>query len=1074
MNKKLILGSVPSVMFLLTMFVSSTFAWFTDFAVNQGNRVQSGNLVVGFTASDQLNEDNSNLGGNIQDLKVSIDPVFNLGNAAQPGDSQEKYLRIRNEGNIAINYQVDFIVTIDSKLAEVILFDIQPLGGTTQTVAGTVIDSGVYISLRDTNPDTGGLLRPSPEVPQEYEIWRVKMTYSPEAGNEYNDASLEFEVDIQLTAWQFNYAESGGGSFGGGGTSTDPYAAYRQIYNDYLIENPEYEGDIVQFIQDLISGNLADKDVFTVTFDSNGGSAVASQQVIDGNKVTRPNNPTRLNYTFEGWFINGLEQWVFGAFTVTEDLTLVARWRSIETTTYDIFYVLGYDNLIIIDTVEYGEMITVPSPSRTGYTFNGWFDANDVQYTGGVYQLTKNYVVYARWTPITYTITLNTNGGTISGSTTRSVTFGSNFSLPVPTTEANNFTGWFNGNDKITDKFGASLAPWSLTSNVTLNALYFIEVSSAQQLSDIRNDLSASYALTQDISLTGEWTPIGNASAAFSGLFDGNGFTISNLTVTATQSYVGLFGYSTGVIRGLKLANVTIDVSGPIDGPIYAGAVVGYSTGTLRSIETLSGSVASRARAANTGYVGGIVGAHFNNYRTYSDMINRVSVSGIANSIGGVLGYSNASLIISNSTNHGNIQGSNYVGGLVGNFYGYSSANNNLLNFGSVVGSNYVGGIFGRSGSYTNISSAINHGSVTGSGYAVGGIVGEQGYGSILNSLNNGNVLNLLTTFENYSFTANGNNNHSSYTGGIVGNMYGTHLDNLENNGQIIGEFYVGGIFGYGSGLHTNLINSGVVYGARYVGGVGGTRSSFNATNTSFLINHGNVNVINKNTDLIWTYPYGESESIGGIFGSSYSTIISNSVNHGEFIFTNVRIISNLGGLVGYMDGGSIINSYNSVDIDASLGVSQVSRYVGGLIGYGSQISFGYVYNSGSIKAREFVGGIVGFANQNSSMFVYYAINFGDVTATIATTNVGSILGSAVPTNYDFERIYHTNTNTANGVVVDGIAFGTKVTELSLLDLDFFTTMLEWSTDTWSFEGLDIANGVYPVLRFTLPEEEQA
>jgi formylglycine-generating enzyme len=170
--------------------------------------VQSGNLVVGFTASDQLNGDNSNLGGTIQDLKVSSDPVFNLGDAAQPGDSQEKYLRIRNEGNIAINYQVDFIVTTDSKLAEVILFDIQPLGGTTQTVAGTVIDAGVYISLRDTNPDTGGLLRPSEDVPQEYEIWRVKMTYNPEAGNEYNDASLEFEVDIQLTAWQFNYAES--------------------------------------------------------------------------------------------------------------------------------------------------------------------------------------------------------------------------------------------------------------------------------------------------------------------------------------------------------------------------------------------------------------------------------------------------------------------------------------------------------------------------------------------------------------------------------------------------------------------------------------------------------------------------------------------------------------------------------------------------------------------------------------------------------------------------------------------------------------------------------------------------
>jgi hypothetical protein len=246
----------------------------------------------------------------------------------------------------------------------------------------------------------------------------------------------------------------------------------------------------------------------------------------------------------------------------------------------------------------------------------------------------------------------------------------------------NNFTGWFNGSDKITDKFGASLATWSTTSNVTLSALYFIEVSSAEELSDIRDDLSASYALTQDISLTGEWTPIGNASTPFSGVFDGNGFTISNLTVTATQSYVGLFGYSTGVIRGLKLANVTIDVSGPIDGPIYAGAVVGSSTGTLTSIETLSGSVEARARAANTGYVGGIVGVNFNGGSTFTGIINRVSVLGIANALGGVVGYSSNHLSIYNSTNYGNIQGTSYVGGIVGQ--SYSLTLTNLTNHGII------------------------------------------------------------------------------------------------------------------------------------------------------------------------------------------------------------------------------------------------------------------------------------------------------------------------------------------------------------------------------------------------------
>jgi uncharacterized repeat protein (TIGR02543 family) len=811
---------------------------------------------------------------------------------------------------------------------------------------------------------------------------------------------------------------------------------------------------------------LAEKDVFTVSFDSNGGSAVASQQVVDGLKATRPTDPTRLGYTFQGWFIDGLDQWVFGAYIVTEDLNLVARWRSNEATTYDIFYVLGYDNLVQIVSVEYGQNITAITPSRTGYTFGGWFDANSVQYTGGIYQLTQNFVVYATWTANTYTITLNTNGGTIDGSTTRSVTFGSNFTLPVPTTELNNFTGWFNGSDKITDKLGASLATWSTTSNVTLSALYFIEVSSAQELSDIRDDLSASYALTQDISLTGEWTPIGNASTPFSGVFDGNGFTISNLTVTATQSYVGLFGYSTGVIRGLKLANVTIDVSGPIDGPIYAGAVVGSSTGTLTSIETLSGSVEARARAANTGYVGGIVGVNFNGGSTFTGIINRVSVLGIANALGGVVGYSSNHLSIYNSTNYGNIQGTSYVGGIVGQ--SYSLTLTNLTNHGNISGTSYIGGFVGQS-QYSNFDQLTNIGLISGQRYYIGGIIGYSDYGFIINSVNNGNVTNLSTSLENYATTLNADSNSTNYTGGIIGISYYLNLSNLVNNGNIIGEFEVGGIYGRSYSTDSQLTNNGAVYGVYSVGGIGGVKT--NSGSASYLINNGDINIFNKSVN---TNPYGESINIGGIFGLANSTIISNAVNHGEFTFTNVKVLERMGGLVGSMSGGSIINSYNSVNIDATQGVSQTSRYVGGLIGRGSTISFGYVYNSGSIKASDDVGGLIGLAIQSSTMFIYYAINFGDVTAVNSTTNIGSVLGSPVPTNYDFESIYHTNTNTANGVVVDGVAFGTKVTDLSLLNLDFFTTMLEWSTDTWSFAGLDIANGVYPVLKFTLPEEEPA
>jgi hypothetical protein len=114
------------------------------------------------------------------------------------------------------------------------------------------------------------------------------------------------------------------------------------------------------------------------------------------------------------------------------------------------------------------------------------------------------------------------------------------------------------------------------------------------------------------------------------------------------------------------------------------------------------------------------------------------------------------------------------------------------------------------------------------------------------------------------------------------------------------------------------------------------------------------------------------------------------------------------------------------------------------------------------------VGGLIGRAT--GSLFAYYAINFGEVIS--KTSSIGGIVGSTLPTSNDLEQVYYTNTNLVNEEAVEGIAFGTKLTNLSLINEEFFTAMMEWSTDTWSFEGLDIENGVYPVLVFTLPPEE--
>jgi len=68
---------------------------------------------------------------------------------------------------------------------------------------------------------------------------------------------------------------------------------------------------------------------YTITFNSNGGSAVASQTIEHGQKVTQPTPPTRTGFTFEGWFRENthVNVWNFATDTVIANITLFAKWN---------------------------------------------------------------------------------------------------------------------------------------------------------------------------------------------------------------------------------------------------------------------------------------------------------------------------------------------------------------------------------------------------------------------------------------------------------------------------------------------------------------------------------------------------------------------------------------------------------------------------------------------------------------------------------------------------------------------------------------------------------------------------
>ena len=172
-------------------------------------------------------------------------------------------------------------------------------------------------------------------------------------------------------------------------------------------------------------------DGCTVTFDTDGGSAVESQTVASGRKAVRPADPVRTGYTFAGWYLDG-EVYDFDT-PVTTDLTLTAHWTANQ---YTITFDTAGGSEIAPITQDYGTPITAPAdPTRNGYTFVGWSPALPAAMPA------ENMTVTAQWTVNQYTITFDTAGGSEIAPITQD--YGTPITAPAdPTRNGYTFVGW--------------------------------------------------------------------------------------------------------------------------------------------------------------------------------------------------------------------------------------------------------------------------------------------------------------------------------------------------------------------------------------------------------------------------------------------------------------------------------------------------------------------------------------------------------------------------------------------------------------------------------------------------------
>ena len=265
------------------------------------------------------------------------------------------------------------------------------------------------------------------------------------------------------------------------------------------------------------------------------------------------------------------------------------------------------------------------------------------------------------------------------------------------------------------------------------------EINNVGEFLDIKNDLSGNYTLNVDLDLTSaSFSPFGTSSTmSFTGTFEGNNHTISNLTYSnSTRQYAGLFGYA----KNATFKNVTLEnfyVMGEQD----VGALVGCAVNsTIENVRVFNSSVTVPDKTTDHGRAGGIVGCLDEGSGNTSNMTHcsadNVSVlahvdgGGLIGSIGTFGKNYTKTTTVSQCYFNGTVTVSHHAaGGLVGS------------NFGGHIEDCYA------------LDSVICDGTSTatgiGHGLAAGGIIGNMFAGSIKNCFFSG-VLDINTNTSSY------------------------------------------------------------------------------------------------------------------------------------------------------------------------------------------------------------------------------------------------------------------------------------------------------------------------------------
>ena len=822
----------------------------------------------------------------------------------------------------------------------------------------------------------------------------------------------------------------------------------------------------LQAEKEALEEELENLTKFTISFDSQGGSAVADQKKILNATIDKPKDPTRKGYTFIKW-VYGSEstEWNFETGVVTGNMTLVAVWSA---NTYKLTYSLAGGSFspshASFDNIVYDTNFTLPKVVRESYTHVRW-ENNGVEFKAGKWTYDKDITITCVWAKSVSTITYK-YGYEGKPDDTQNVSYNTNFTLLEPERVGYTFLDWTYQNKPISSGKYTYLDDITVVGTWSANKYNFT-------LKDEEGLYSGdpTFEVTFDQEFDLPVCPSLSEDRPFAGWFEGttrisdeNGHCLAPWTRTDGAELVAKY------FHPISTKDDFLNIK---DNPSTIYSLVNdvdFNGEEINPLDTFEGEL------WGMGY--SIKNVMFNSDSTLIGLFKQISNAKFSN-----LGFKNCTINV-----EGEQIGSVYYAGLLAaQAFGSNEFEN--VTYSDVVlcvdapeSKVIMGGLIGK-GENLVINDVTSGGVVeaksTGNSVNLGGFIGEcVGHVEAHSYINGADV-------RAYSLGGEHDTTHAlceGNVGGLVGLSNTSYLEDSYNNGVVKedsvkkSDSYAGGLIGKNNGRpeFNNSYNKGEVKGSSYVGGVLGCSALKGSFAISKIHNEGEV------SDL------GDTAYLGGVIGRCLvDTLVSQVYNSGEVVSSN----GVAGGLIGA--GDSIITlqeSYNDGNVTSANGSA------GGLIGSSKTSKLWDCYNLGIVTAKSFVGGLIAI-NAFPSTSISNSYVGGTVTLTDDSLDgrVGAFIGKSASTTIGSSFVFATligledftnsfvgqfesGGGTADNVVsaasvkdLDDNVISEPATQVLLVSLDtitseYISSTLMFNSAKWIIE-FDVSHSLYPTLK---------